>query len=153
MTVRPFVLGDRAAAKPLADGLHRLHTGNRPDVFTGEEHPLFSEEAIRARLADPRAISLAAEEDGTVIGYCFAEVRPRTGMKNVPALYIDDLIVAEPFRRRGVARALFDGAVRLAREQGAVRVDLTVWSFNGEAEAFYRSLGMTPQRMVYEKKI
>ena len=37
MTVRPFVLGDRAATKPLADGLHRLHTGNRPDVFTGEE--------------------------------------------------------------------------------------------------------------------
>lgn len=153
MTVRPFTPDDRAALKPLADELHRLHVENRPDLFVGGEHPLFSEEAVRDRLAEPGAISLTAEENGEPIGFCFAGIRPRTAMKNVPSLFLDDLIVAAPFRRRGVARALFDEAVRLGRERGAVRVDLTVWSFNREAEAFYRSLGMTPQRIIYEKAL
>ena len=36
---------------------------------------------------------------------------------------------------------------------GAVRMDLMVWSFNESAKNLYESLGMKPQRYIYEKNL
>jgi GNAT superfamily N-acetyltransferase len=51
------------------------------------------------------------------------------------------------------ARALFAEAEKQAKELGAVRIDLMLWSFNESTRKFYESLGMTPQRYIFEKKL
>ena len=56
-------------------------------------------------------------------------------------------------RRRGIAAGLFAEVETWAREQGAVRLDLHTWDFNRDAIALYRSVGMTPQRYVMEKRL
>jgi ribosomal protein S18 acetylase RimI-like enzyme len=74
-------------------------------------------------------------------------------MVSLPIAYMDDLVVDEAFRHRGIARALFQASERRAKALGAQRLDLMVWSFNENARQFYAAQGMTPQRYIYEKAL
>ena len=67
--------------------------------------------------------------------------------------YVDELVVDERCRRRGIGKALFQEAERRARKLGAQRIDLMVWSFNENAIKAYDTYGMTPQRHIYEKHL
>ena len=62
-------------------------------------------------------------------------------------------MVAEKFRRRGIAKELFAAAEKTAKEKGAVRLDLMVWNFNEDAIGFYKAMGMDVQRFVLEKQL
>ncbi|MEM7801445.1 MAG: GNAT family N-acetyltransferase [Chloroflexota bacterium] len=56
-------------------------------------------------------------------------------------LLVDTLYVAEPFRRRGIARALMQKAEGWAHEIGAIGLDLSVYEFNKPARLFFESMG------------
>ena len=62
-----------------------------------------------------------------------------------PALsfYVDSLATAEPFRRRGVARALLDDAERQAHDHALRAVALDTWVNNHPARALYLRSGFT----------
>ncbi len=60
-----------------------------------------------------------------------------------PQLYIDNLGVAPPFKRQGVARGLFDAAMAWGRDSGCDSVWLATDVGNSEARGFYASLGFT----------
>ncbi|HYF15456.1 MAG TPA: GNAT family N-acetyltransferase [Phycisphaerales bacterium] len=57
--------------------------------------------------------------------------------------HLNDLFVAEGFRRRGAAKALMLHAIAFARGDGAMRVTLETQVENASARALYESLGMT----------
>ena len=59
------------------------------------------------------------------------------------SFYVDSLATAEPFRRRGAARALLDDAERQARQHGLRAVALDTWVDNGPARTLYRRVGFT----------
>ena len=60
-----------------------------------------------------------------------------------PDCWLEDLYVAEPARRAGVARALVELACDRARERGCRRVELDVSEANAPALALYEALGFT----------
>ena len=60
-----------------------------------------------------------------------------------PDCWLEDLYVAEPARRAGVARALVELACDRARERGCRRVELDVSEANAPALALYETLGFT----------
>ncbi len=57
------------------------------------------------------------------------------------ALWVSDLYVAQPARRRGIGRALLAAAQAEARTRGGARVVFTLWRRNVAAQAFYARLG------------
>jgi ribosomal protein S18 acetylase RimI-like enzyme len=57
------------------------------------------------------------------------------------ALILNDLYVTEPYRRRGVARQLMEGARAFAEISGAVSLSLETARDNAKARALYESLG------------
>jgi GNAT superfamily N-acetyltransferase len=61
-----------------------------------------------------------------------------------PGLYIEDLFVAEEYRRRGFGRALFSHVARLAKERECGRLEWSVLDWNEAAIQFYRKLGAVP---------
>lgn len=56
-------------------------------------------------------------------------------------IYLEDLIVTQPYRGRGIGRRLLDRVVIKAQEEGAKRVVWQVLDWNTPAIEFYESLG------------
>lgn len=152
MEIRRMTLADYPAAAQMMQQLHALHVAARPDLYVPME-PVYSREEVEKRIGSADWICLLAADGETPAGLCFAQMRKRTCMVNRLTAYIDDLFVLPSYRRQGVATALFCAAEESAREKGAERMDLMVWSFNQAAIAFYESLGMTPQRLIFEKPL
>ena len=67
--------------------------------------------------------------------------------------YIDDIAVDENYRRHGIGTALYNEAVKRAKERGAEVIQLQVSEFNKAAIDFYKSLGMTVWEYKMEQRI
>jgi ribosomal protein S18 acetylase RimI-like enzyme len=70
-------------------------------------------------------------------GLCLTIYRVPTGVRSI----IEDLIVDESARRRGVGQALIHYAIELAREAGAAGITLTSNPQREAANQFYKSIG------------
>ncbi len=156
MIIRPIAEKDYSAFDALMRELHRLHSEARPDIYLPAEH-IYSEEQFLEMLSEENRFMFAAESDNEVVGICVFRIR-ETGNEN-PILakfktaLIEDIFVAEKFRRKGIAKLLFEEAEKTAKEQGASRLELMVWDFNREAMDFYAAEGMTAQRHFLEKML
>jgi ribosomal protein S18 acetylase RimI-like enzyme len=96
---------------------------------------LLSEDAeVTARDAP----TYVAEKDGQVVGIVTLCVF--TTLIGAKA-YLDHLVVAPRWRRRGVGRALMQHAIERAEAAGASRIDLTANATKEAGHALYRSLG------------
>jgi ribosomal protein S18 acetylase RimI-like enzyme len=58
-----------------------------------------------------------------------------------PFLYLEDLVVSEAARSRGVGEALMAALAREVLERGALRLEWSVLDWNARAIAFYDRLG------------
>jgi ribosomal protein S18 acetylase RimI-like enzyme len=90
-------------------------------------------------LADERVHVLAAFEGDEPVGYALLYVLPRIDGRRMVFLY--DVGVAEPFRRRGVGRKLMDAATTVMREAGAYKMFVLTDDDNEAAMALYASAG------------
>jgi ribosomal protein S18 acetylase RimI-like enzyme len=87
-------------------------------------------------LDEPTVHVYAALVDGEVAGFAYCHVLPRLdGTENV---FLYELAVDEPFRRRGIGKALVDEALRLADRR---RLFVLTDEDNGPARALYRAVG------------
>jgi ribosomal protein S18 acetylase RimI-like enzyme len=98
---------------------------------------------LSAVVSNPHTfLFVARSQSGEILGsltlatFCLA-----TGVR----AWIEDVVVDEPARGRGVASALVDHAVREARRAGASTVDLTSRPSREVANRLYRALGFSPR--------
>lgn len=80
-----------------------------------------------------------AEEDGRIIGlalyyYCYSTWKGRF-------LYLEDLIVTEAYRGKGLGKQLFDAIILKAKKEGVALVGWQVLDWNEPAIDFYKKLG------------
>jgi RimJ/RimL family protein N-acetyltransferase len=94
-------------------------------------------EAFERDLAAADAASLLAEVGGQAVGVL--GVRVRIGIAGL------GMLVAEPWRGRGVGTALMGAALAWAADQGAHKVFLEVWPHNSAAIALYRRMGFVEE--------
>ncbi|HIM64968.1 MAG TPA: GNAT family N-acetyltransferase [Acidimicrobiia bacterium] len=94
--------------------------------------------ALSAIVASDASVLLLAEEDGEVVGAMTLVVFTiPTGVR----AWIEDVVVDEAARGRGVGDALNRAAIERAREAGARTVDLTSRPSREAANHLYRRLG------------
>ena len=98
-----------------------------------------------------RACLLVAEEEGAIIGMCSGQLTISTA-EGGPALLVEDVVVREEWRGRGIARRLLDGIGAWAEGQGASRLQLLADRNNGQALAFYRHLGWRTTELICLRK-
>ena len=137
MTVIALRPATRADVPLILELIHGLAEYERePDaVFATEallEQQLFGEH--------PGAEVVIAEANGQAAGFAlffhnFSTWHGRRG------LYLEDLFVLPPFRKRGIGRALMVHLARLAVQRGCARFEWSVLDWNTPAIDFYRSLG------------
>ena len=98
-------------------------------------------EELRKLVGSESSILLIArgtDKDGPIVGIlCLTIYRVPTGLRSI----IEDVIVDDSMRRRGIGEALVRRALDLAREAGADGVSLTSNPQREAADRLYQSLG------------
>lgn len=135
-------VADEADAELLADlGARTLRDSLGPDKTDAQADYLaltFSPAIKSGDLADPNAVFLVAEADGTAIAYA----RLRFGyspdfVDGVAAMEIARFYADSPWVGRGIGRMLMKSCLDMAGERGCDVVWLDVWERNHRAIAFY----------------
>jgi ribosomal protein S18 acetylase RimI-like enzyme len=97
-----------------------------------------SADELQTIVDSPATSLLVARDGGSIIGtLTLALIRIPTGVR----AWIQDVVVDESARGRGIGEALTVRAVDLAREAGARSVDLTTRPAREAANRLYRRLG------------
>jgi ribosomal protein S18 acetylase RimI-like enzyme len=130
-TVRRAEPGDADAVLGLLAELGRPAVAADPD----RQRAVF-----RDHLAYDDAAVFVIEDGGEVAGVVSLWIRPRLNWPT-PEAWVPDLYVAEPFRRRGLARGLLDACVREARRRGCHRLVLESGHERAEAHLLYEAYG------------
>lgn len=152
LNIREMNIDDYSSVDKLMLQLHAVHVKGRPDLYEDVEHPhSFTE--FKEIVNDKNIISLIAEENNTIVGLCITSIKDKSGMLIQKTAYMDALVISEKYQRKGYAKELFYETERRAKSMGASRIDLMVWEFNECAKELYTSLGMKPQRYIFEKEI
>ncbi|HZH58684.1 MAG TPA: GNAT family N-acetyltransferase [Metabacillus sp.] len=123
---------------------------NKYRIFYSQPSDLEGAKAfIKERIKlDESTIFLARSQDGLPAG--FVQLYPiftSVGMKR--KLLLNDLFVAEEFRRHGVGKALMDQAKKYAQETNAAGILLETGKDNVNAQALYESVGYEIENNVY----
>ncbi len=145
-------------AKRLNDLLYqvaKIHAEGRPDIFKTATKKYTDEALMEIIACDTTPIFVAVDHD-SVLGYAFCvckTIENHILLQDKKTLYIDDICVDESARGMHIGKCLYEHVVVFARETGFDDIALNVWAFNESAMAFYKACGMTPQRMIMEKKL
>lgn len=129
-----------------------VHHKIRPDIFRSGCLK-YDEEALSELLTDESCPIWAAMEGDTMLGYCFCQwkaYRDSSTMTDRQELYIDDLCVDEQSRGHGVAKALYDHVVAVAKSRNCNFITLNVWCGNDRAMRFYEKMGMKPRSITMD---
>ena len=112
------------------------------------------ERLVRADLGDPDALVLLYEQQGSACGLCMTRIQHAPPIhREMRRAEIGELFVREPARRRGVGRALVDGAFEWLRGRGVERVVVRVGATNDEGQAFWRGIGFAAFVDVLERRL
>ncbi|MGH3021589.1 MAG: GNAT family N-acetyltransferase [Gaiellaceae bacterium] len=135
--VRRAVPGDAAALVELARAVGAEEEGW---LITDGEWRTASEERryLRAVKRHRHAAVLVAETTGGVVGRLSVARDPHPASEHVADL---GLMVARPYRRQGIGRALMEAAEAWAREVGVRKLELHVFPYNEAALGLYEALG------------
>ena len=85
-----------------------------------------------------------AELDTKVVG--IALIYPRYSTWKGPAIHLEDLIVTESMRGKGIGTLLLEKVVRYGKEKGVRRIGWEVLDWNEPAIAFYENRGAIVRR-------
>ena len=101
---------------------------------------------FRQRLTRPRSIALVAEVEGVLAGFIAGSIE-HNQPDRLPEAHatVGYLWVEEPFRRRGIARVLFEAVADWAQQhEGVAHFEMAVLTADAAAAGFWRSIGFSP---------
>ncbi|NUR22093.1 GNAT family N-acetyltransferase [Frateuria sp.] len=140
--VRQATVHDLDTLAPLFDGYRQFY--GKPSDLEG------ARAFLGARFAHQQSlILLACDAQGRAMG--FTQLYPLfSSVRMVRTWLLNDLFVAAPARRQGVAAALLREAAAHARAMGAASLSLSTALDNAPAQALYESLGWQRDRQFCE---
>lgn len=153
--IRKAVLGDYSAVSALEELEFDIHRKSRPDYFKSLESS-YTKAEFEESLAHPCPICWVAVQDETIVGLCFGKIEknPENPVcKSRLVAFIQDIVTLPEYRGKGIATALMAKAREQAINEGAVSMELCVWSFNTEAVRLYEKMGMRIQYYRMEENL
>ena len=139
---------DYVAIERLWQAQNRHHTALEPERI--REVPVcLAPDDFSRHLRDPDTDFLVFETGQGVLGFAMVvERRIEGGVARPRAIaFVQEICVAEVARRAGIGRRLMAQVDAWARRRNLVDVYLNVWARNGDALAFYESLGFSALRL------
>ena len=133
INVRPATKDDMGAVLELINELAVFE--KEPDAVIIDENDL-----IRDGFGEnPSFHCFVAEAEGHIQGMALIYFRYSTWKGKT--VHLEDLIVREAYRGKGLGSALYTEVIKFAADQGVKRTEWVVLNWNKNAADFYRSTG------------
>lgn len=97
-------------------------------------------EIYKIKLEDKNSYYIVAIENDKIIGVLTSELQTKLHRAKKQS-FIEDLIVDENYRNRGIGKALLQNAIDYAKENDCEVIELTSYIKNENAHRFYLSNG------------
>jgi len=101
-----------------------------------------SQRLLEEILADPSRHMLVADIEGQTVGTADMLIVKNLTHNGMPWAIVENVVVAERYRRRGIARSLFDHLIDIARAAGCYKLELLSAKHRSGAHAFYATIGL-----------
>lgn len=153
MEIRQATAEDIPEIQCLYRQLDEHHVRLLPEVFQLVDGDARPDSLIAQWIEDEDADYLLAQADGAVVG--FVNVR-KSSHPQYPMFrahdfaLIENAVVDEPHRGKGIGKALFEAAMQWAGDRALKHVQTTVWHENAGAREFYLGQGFRPMTMKME---
>jgi GNAT superfamily N-acetyltransferase len=132
----------RAIEKLLEDLINAMDDTEGIDTGTALEN-------CERLLNDAGSHFLVAAREGTPVGFINFTVR-QTILHQGPSALIDELVVAEEYRGKGVGRQLVQAAIEKCRRLGCSEVEVSTEKTNLNAREFYKQCGFEERGTLFE---
>jgi ribosomal protein S18 acetylase RimI-like enzyme len=153
--LRPAVEADIPALVPLLMRLKRLNEEFDPLLKVRDDAEVQGRQVLKAQLADPKAVVLAAEGVGAdknkVVGFVRAAVRERPFYAPELEGVILDIYLLPLYRRRGVGEYLLKEVSTALKAKGAAVVTAEFPAQNEIASRFYAKRGFRPITAIHAR--
>ena len=153
MKIRLCKENDRTEVNRLLYQSTAIHSAGVPDFFIPLEESINENVYADILAAEDQVLFCAESDDGTLCGVCHLSFHNRSGWVEMKNVHVENIVVDETCRGQGIGHALMAEAERIAKEWGAVQLNLMCWHFNNGARRLYESLGMTEQRSILVKDL
>lgn len=94
-----------------------------------------------------------AEIEGSSVGFLYYRTDWDVMYINEEIFWIDLVFVEKDYRGRGIGRALYEDAIRIARELGYRKITIDVFDANGNSRNFHESIGFEPIYTIYQREL
>ena len=95
---------------------------------------------------------LCAETDGKIVGFCSLTVKNNLWQQGNLG-HIDELVVDESFRRRGIGKKLLIRIIKVAQGMGCRKIELDSAHNRTEAHEFYGKNGFENRAVLFSKHL
>jgi ribosomal protein S18 acetylase RimI-like enzyme len=146
MEIRKATTADAATLSALNVVVQKIHADAQPHIFKQPADDTFAVAYMLEQLADPASHFFMATLNGEDIGYILARIVKRPENPFMVArqyLYIDQIAVKPAHQRTGCGQRLLAEVLALAAENEIDTIALDVWSFNQQAQSFFKKQGFT----------
>lgn len=134
--IRRALSSDASALLSLYAGLAGERRSAQPGGLDG------SQRLLEEILADPLRLVLVADIEGQAVGTADMLIVKNLTHHGMAWAIVENVVVAEQYRRRGIARSLFDHLIDVARAAGCYKLELLSAKHRAGAHAFYASIGL-----------
>jgi len=116
-----------------------------------EEEFIASQEEYRRDFADDIFQCQLAVSDGEIVGMVLYYMTYSTWKGKM--MYLEDFVVKEAFRQKGIGQMLFDAFLAAAQKEGCRVVKWQILDWNAPAVAFYQKNGAIIEKEWWNGKI
>ncbi len=120
---------------------------------TLEQSPSLDQQQLIANclslLHNPYAFILLAKDGGNTVGLINYSTR-RTALHPRPSALIDEIIVAEDHRGKGIGSSLLSAAIDKCRQLGCCEIEVSTEMGNEAAKALFQASGFTGDSVLFE---
>ncbi|WNJ16825.1 GNAT family N-acetyltransferase [Pontibacter sp. G13] len=145
--VRSATPSDFPAINGLLEQVDDLHVGWYPEYFRSVDPPARSDKHLTFWLEDPAREVLLAFDGIGLAGLAMLVLERPSGiplLQDFPYVLIDNLVVDQSARGKGIGKALVEASQLWAKDLGVTQVQLKVYDKNQGAMKFYDHIGFEP---------
>lgn len=115
------------------------------------EYSIFVEK-YKSSLKDNNFYGIVAVEDNNIVGVLISRLINRL-VKKRNILFIDDLIVNQKYRSKGIGKLLIQDAINYATSKDCETVELTSYILNINSHRFYENNGFEKKHYKFKKHL